>query len=160
MKYDMEKCPLHVQNEYTMVIMAILSSIQNKTQSKNRATYSNKHVSVVTWITVLSNTVLLQHIQFAFPWFYIHFKWSLQKLKQKIYNYNFACCFIWAWDMVPHFNVRTHIEGEREQVLRTTTVPNREEWTGERSFTTCTLRQILFRQKNQNDVMCRACSMH
>lgn len=54
--------------------------------------------------------------------------------------------------MIPHFNVRTHTEGERELALRMTTVPNREEETGEQSFTTCTLPQILFRQKNQHDV--------
>ena len=38
---------------------------------------------------------------------YFIFQCAIQKYKdQDIQNYNFACCFVWVWNLV------THIEGE------------------------------------------------
>ena len=38
---------------------------------------------------------------------YFVFQFAIQKFKdQGIQNYNFACCFVWAWNLV------AHIEGE------------------------------------------------
>jgi len=32
-----------------------------------------------------------------------------------IHNYNFACCFVWMWNLISHTTGRTYIEGIWEQ---------------------------------------------